>query len=333
MTISEKFLEKIDAEHEDFLEMIDGYDTDEIVNHSGYIAKFQAIYMYLSTKEPLTDEQMAHLIKVPNPIELLADTYNPSEEETHEEFLVVCESVVNDKVYASGCSKKVNELLDRMSDDLETREIAEKPIEDEKDVFEYMLRISANISKHFAESLMQFEKPIEVIQAATRTSPSLRNMVTETISYIENNDIFTLPHQLDHKNILDESRWRHDAIMEITSIIPRPDFKVTMSWIDFFRTLGDDAETFDENPYEAYVGALHQISQEQGDAILQQLYDMEKDTMILENELVEAAKYLADGGDCDKISELAENGYFDSPYEEIKDKIINEEEQVGMNMC
>lgn len=334
MNIREKFLERIEEEHEDFLEMIDGYDTEEIVSNSGYIAKFQAIYEYLSENEALlTERQISHFLKLTNPIELIANSYNPPEEELHEEFMATCEKIVDGRLYSINCSGNVKELFERMGDELQIDRDGENLTEDKKEIFEYMLRISSVLGQHFTNSLLQFKNPLEVIQAATKGSSSLLHVTSETEEYIDNHDIFTLPHKLDYDRLLDESKWRHDAINEITNIIPRPDFESTMNWINFFRTLEDIGIEFEDDPYAGFVNALKVVSTNQGKEILQQIYDMEKDTMILENELVEAAKYLADGGEYNKIAELAENGFFEGPYEEVKERFADEQQQGGMDLC
>lgn len=316
MGLREEFLDVIEREREDFLEMIDGYDIDEIIRESAYIAKFEAIYKFLCINEPLDDEQMAHFIKLNNPIEMIANRYNPEEEELHSTFMSICEDITDNKLYAIGCSEKVKELLKRMGEELDETSKPDEAAEREKEVFEYIINISSNISNHLAESLLQFKKPIEVIRAATKGSSSLINVTSETEEYIDNHDIFTLPHKLDYDRVTDESKWRHEAINAILNIVPNPDFTRTMRWLDFFRTLEDQGLEFEDDPYAEFISALNVIDENQGKMILQQLYDLEKDALILENELIGAAKYLADGGDYGKIPELAENGFFDSPYEE-----------------
>ena len=108
-----------------------------------------------------------------------------------------------------------------------------------------------------------------------------------------------------------------------------------MRWLDFFRTLEEQEQEFEGDPYAGFIEALDVIGENQGKTILQQLYDLERDTLILENELIEAAKYLADGGDYSKIPELAENGSFEGPYEENMsvEEFLEKQEQGGMDLC
>lgn len=335
MGLREEFLDVIEREREDFLEMIDGYDIDEIIRESAYIAKFEAIHKFLYINEPLDDEQMAHLIKLNNPIEMIANRYNPEEEEMHSIFMIICEDITDNKLYATGCSEKVNELLKRMGEELDETSKPDEVTEREKEVFEYIINISPNISNHLAKGLLQFKKPIDVIRAATKGSSSLINVTRETEEYIDNHDIFTLPHKLDYDRVIDESKWRHEAINTILNIVPNPDFKRTMRWLDFFRTLEEQEQEFEGDPYAGFIEALDVIGENQGKTILQQLYDLERDTLILENELIEAAKYLADGGDYSKIPELAENGSFEGPYEENMsvEEFLEKQEQGGMDLC
>lgn len=331
MTVKEIFMNKIEEEYDDFLEMISGYEVGEIARESKYIAKVQAVYTHLTVHEPLSDEQMTYFLKIANPMQLIANQYNPSEEELYADLNMVCEDICENRLYASGCSNKVNELLRKMCEELEVSQNTGIIAEKEKNVFEWLVKIGDNISDRFAEELMQFENPIEVICSATKGNSTLRDVIDETTSYIENNDIFALPHKLCHENISKESKWRHEAINEITKILPRPDFKTTMRWLDFFRNIENDCGNINENnPYFDFINALNTIANEQGDEILQHLYDMGKEPSILASELVEAAKYLADGGNIDRVPELAESGFFDGPYEEMG---IQSEEQGGMNLC
>ena len=70
---------------------------------------------------------------------------------------------------------------------------------------------------------------------------------------------------------------------------------------------------------------MRDIKEEHGTDLLQKVFDMGAEIVIQPIELVEVAKYLADGGDVNMVSELADEDYFLVPYEEHK--------QGGMNLC
>ena len=179
--------------------------------------------------------------------------------------------------------------------------------------------------------LMQFKNPLKVI-LEMQENEIFDNKIEAAIHCINMSDVLTLPYELDCKKIMAETKFRHKAIGDIANIVPTPKFSTTMQWLDFFRNLNEE---YDEttDPYHSLVDALYEISGEQGGDVLQKLYDMGSEHCILEKELTEAAKYLADGGDIAKVSKLAECGYFDAAYEEndiLPDEFLAR--QNGINM-
>ena len=163
MGLREEFLDVIEREREDFLEMIDGYDTDEIIRESAYIAKFEAIYKFLCINEPLDDEQMAHLIKLNNPIGMIANRYNPQESEVHEEFITVIDDIVGQELYSTKTGPKTEELLKVMYEELSQRQPDDAATRDLKYIFEEMRAIAPNIQEEDAETLLQVDEPLKTV--------------------------------------------------------------------------------------------------------------------------------------------------------------------------
>ena len=147
----------------------------------------------------------------------------------------------------------------------------------------------------------------------------------------------TLPYELDPENVIRESVYRHDAITDLISLVPKHDFNTTMQWIDFYRNLGSESDAAAEtnNPYERFIDAMREIADNNSEQTLQELYYMSWEHQLLENELVEAAKYLDNGGNIEKVAKLAKYGYFDTPYEENSisaEEFLEQNNSSGMNM-
>ena len=163
MGLREEFLDVIEREREDFLEMIDGYDTDEIIRESAYIAKFEAIHKFLCINEPLDDEQMAHLIKLNNPIGMIANRYNPQQSEVHEEFMTVIDDIAGQELYSTKAGSKSEELLKVMYEELSQKRPGDAATENLKYVFEEMRAIAPNIREEDAETLLQVDEPLKTV--------------------------------------------------------------------------------------------------------------------------------------------------------------------------
>ena len=80
---------------------------------------------------------------------------------------------------------------------------------------------------------------------------------------------------------------------------------------------------------------MKEIADNNSEQTLQELYYMSWEHQLLENELVEAAKYLDNGGNIEKVAKLAKYGYFDTPYEEnpiSADEFLEQNNPSGMSM-
>ena len=95
-----------------------------------------------------------------------------------------------------------------------------------------------------------------------------------------------------------------------------------------------DVKLYSDSKY--LVDAFNQVSMKQGYNTLQQLYYMGRENVILPKEVIEAGKYLADGGSINNVPILAKHGYFECPYEDNHPAdeflALRGEEQGGMRM-
>ena len=164
---------------------------------------------------------------------------------------------------------------------------------------------------------MQFENPLKLIKEMPVWDNNCGDKIAAAARFVQWSDVLTMPYELDSENVIRESVYRHDAITDLISIVPKHDFNTTMQWIDFYRNLDSESDAAAEinNPYEKFIDAMKEIADNNSEQTLQELYYMSWEHQLLENELVEAAKYLDNGGNIEKVAKLAKYGYFDTPYE------------------
>ncbi len=331
MTLNDIFKEKIKNEYEDFMEEVGNYELEEIIDNVKNIALFKTIYDFLHDNQSLTDEQIIRLLNQDNIVKMIAERYSPTLEELNENFDSIYDDIITNMVH---CPDNVKELFQIMGNMIDISNNIGKMAENEKNIFKEFVERTDEISSHLADSLLQFENPIDIVISAKQPNTLfVVDILSETEKYIDFRDIYTLPHKLNHKKVLAESKWRHNAINEITAIVPQPDFRTTISWIDFFRTIETECGDIKENnPYTSFISTLKEISEQHGETIVQQLYDIENGTMMLEEQLKEAAKFLADGGDISRIPDMAREDMFLKPYEELKAE-LECTASGGMDMC
>lgn len=320
MTIYEKFNQLIEQEHEDFLEMVDGYDSWECIENAEYIYKFQSIYEYLTDEQPLEEKDMEHLLKIDNPIETVCRMYNPIPEEYHEEILTCIGLMTKEEIFVGECRPDTEKLFKIMSEELEDSEHDSV----KRRAFEVMRKGAKSYDEYGVKTLLQFKEPLKLITdiASTNTNPS--KLFLDAVAYVDCHDIYSMPYELVHENITYESRCRHEAIIKTTDLIEKPSLATTMNWIEFCKDVQTDSEDRDDyNPYSNHITAMEEIAEKYGGQILQQLYDMGRTNPILDTELSGAAMYLVQGGNINDVPRLAEEGEFE----------YDCNEQGGMQLC
>ena len=138
-------------------------------------------------------------------------------------------------------------------------------------------------------------------------------------------DLLTYKYRLNNEKILPETKHRHNAIIKLMDIVPDFQFQTAMSWLDLNRTINESMLDGEDNPYQEFLDAIKEIKEKHGDEVLQKVFDMGTDVVVQPIELTEVAKYIADGGDVDRVSELLEDDFFLVPYEQHKEG--------GMDLC
>ena len=183
---------------------------------------------------------------------------------------------------------------------------------------------------------MQFKNPLRVLMESQPINNARFELrISETAQYLMKKDIMTMPYDLDPYYLMPETKFRHNAINSINNIVLVPEFNVTMNWLELCRDVASEDEDI-QNPYLELINAFTTVFDEQGANTLQELYLMGREHCILPNEVIEAGKYLADGGKIELVHKLAEYGYFECPYEDNHSAeeflATIEEHQGGMTM-
>lgn len=335
MTKKELFYKKLTEEYDCFMEEVRDMDGEDIAERAEYIADFINIYEYLMRDKPIDENNyLENYLKITEPLKAICERYSEIKQPIYDFVNPVIGEIGENGVHNAEYNRIKDEFLRRIEENYNQMinvpqgETVDKKIY----VFHDYIRNHIGIIKDKdLLTLMQFQNPLKLI-IETPNILGEPKPIAGAVHFVKYSDAFVLPHRLDYERLLPETKFRHDAINKIADIVPKPDFNTTMQWLDFFRELHEECdETTD--PYYSFVDALYYISAEQGGEILQDLYNMSWEHCILENELIEAAKYLADGGDIAKVWKLAECGYFDSPYEEnniLPDDFLTQ--QNGMTM-
>lgn len=331
MTNLETLYDRIERDYWGMREEWSEYEFNELMSVVESIAKYKSIYNYIMEHKPFTEEQAEHFLKMDDPFLFICNQYNPLESETHEEYQTVIDDIYNHKLTdmkATPCFAELKWKIFKLWEEYQRLTVVYVDEVDIRNVIEGMSDSDFIIDEYDSKQLMQFKNPLLALALETgRSDEPFKEQVEQAIKVFENVDLLTYKFELEKENILPETRQRHDAIVELMSIVPDFHFQTAMRWLDLNRAingcmLDGDGE---DNPYQDFLKTMQDIKEEHGTDLLQKVFDMGAEIVIQPIELVEVAKYLADGGNVDMVSELAEEDYFLIPYEEHK--------QGGMNLC
>ena len=85
---------------------------------------------------------------------------------------------------------------------------------------------------------MQFENPLKLIKEMPVRDNNCGDKIASAARFVQWLDVLTMPYELDSENVIRESVYRHDAITDLISIVPKHDFNTTMQWLDFLQEFG-----------------------------------------------------------------------------------------------
>lgn len=342
MNIMEKFYKKLTQEYDDFMEEVGEWNTDNLIKNAEFISCYKQIYEYLMRDKPINEKSnIDHFLKMHRPLYTICESFQEEKPPVYDLVNPTIWKIGNCKIFDKNFSAVKAEFLQRIKENY----IELVPDESHRNVYSDIHMMHEYIKHHIIKAkdedimtLMQFENPLKVMVETAKVDGQFETKFAATAHHIRFSDVLTMPYFLDTERILPETKYRHGAIDSLINIIPKPDFTTSMLWIDFHRKLADTSpESLDEhtNPYNSFVEALCEISQEQGSEVLQQIYELVWEKCILENEMIEAAKYLADGGDIKKVRKLAEHGYFQEKYENnfmTDDEFLEKISEMGAGM-
>ena len=335
------FYEKIQREYDEYIEEVRSWDADRIINNAKYIGDFIRIYEYLMRDKPISEKSYLECYdRLKNPLKIICDHYQEDKPPMHDLVNRTIWNLGEEELIDESYSEPKYQFLQRIAENYKEPSNSSLPVNVQNlqlFVFEYIRCHIDEASDDDLKVLMQFKNPLRVImESQPIENAQFEKRISETAQWLMNKDIMTMPYELDQANVMSETRYRHNAINSINNIVLYPKFNLTMKWFEFCREMYEDADD-SINPYTGLVDAFQEVSMAQGYNTLQQLYDMGDEHMILPNEIIEAAKYLGDGGSINKVPKLAEYGYFDGPYEDRQKSAdafleMQGEEQVGMTM-
>ena len=314
------FYEKLRQEYEEYMDEVHSWNSERIVNNAKYIGDYIRIFEYLMRDKPIKEDSYLDCYdRLKSPLKTICDRYQEEKTPMHDLVNTTIWNLGKEHLPDASYSEIKYQFLQRIAENYNEPSNNSLPANVrhmQMFVFEY---IRCNIDEATDKDisvLMQFKNPFRVIiESKPIENAQFEKRISETAQYLMNTDIMTMPYELDHYNILSETRFRHNAINSINNIVIYHNFNTTMKWLELCReVVSDDGDNI--NPYVSLVDAFNEIYMAQGFDTLQQLYDMGEENPILANELVEAGKYLADGGDIKLVPELAKYGYFDGLYED-----------------
>lgn len=334
MTDKELFYQRIKEEYQSYVMDLDDYNAAEMMEEAEFNGNLKEIYEYLMRDKPIDGEQLAHFMKMKQPLHFICEAYQEDKPPIYETLNHTIWSIEDKGLLDYDANEESDRLVDMMLKEYNADGV----------VYGEQLKLYASealaksiFEKDFcfpeydAKILLQFKKPFGVLLDLYRDSKveGFENQYPKIMAKIQSMDILTGPYAVNKDAVLPETRYRHAIINKIIDLVPEPDYGTTAKWLVFFRELNMEAAEdsyAQENPYERFGEALEAIAYTSGDEVLQQLYELpNKHQPILENELIGAAEYLSNGGDIAEIPKMAENGNFDG--------VSIDDQQGGMDLC
>ena len=331
MNREELFYDKLKSEYEEFLEELEEYDAEDFMENAEYIAAIKEIYEYLERDKPVkTDEQLDYFLKLRNPLNFMCEQYLSDKAPIYDSFNQTLRRMEQEKKLDYKTNVASEELKKILRAEYESGGIdyaAKLKLYAAENLIKRILKDDFCFDEYDVKILMQFKKPFAVL-LDNYTDSRIADFAEQFDGIIEklnSIDLFTSPYTMQKDKILPETKYRHNAIIKLMDIVPDFQFQTAMSWVDLDRTINESMLDGEDNPYQEFLDTMKEIKEKRGDEVLQKVFDMGTDVVVQPAELTEVAKYIADGGDVDRVSELLEDDFFLVPYEQHKEG--------GMDLC
>lgn len=331
MNREEVFYDKLKSEYEGFLEELEEYDVEDFMENAEYIAAIKEIYEYLERDKPVkTDEQLDYFLKLRNPLNFMCEQYLSDRAPIYDSFnqsLWRMEQEMKLDYKTNAASEELKKILRAEYESDGIHYAAKLKLYAAENLIKGILKDDFCFDEYDVKILMQFKKPFAVL-LDNYTDSRIADFAEQFDGIIEklnSVDLFTSPYTMQKDKILPETKYRHNAIIKLMDIVPDFQFQTAMSWLALNRTINESMLDGEDNPYQEFLDAIKEIKEKHGDEVLQKVFDMGTDVVVQPAELTEVAKYIADGGDVDRVSELLEDDFFLVPYEQHKEG--------GMDLC
>jgi len=330
MSRVQEFYDRVEAEYNSFINDIETMDTDAVLENARNITMFQEVYKFLISREPVDEDAYTGLLDVEKPIQAICERYHPLGEKLHETIETIMDSIVEEQEPIQG-GESFEELKGKISDLWDEFRLNTVVYIDEdivRNVYDGICNRGLVLDEDDSKILLQFKNPLLVLSYEINNYEQDFDMeLSKVMHTFENVDLLMYRHELDKENILPETSYRHDAYVELIKMVPKFDFQTATEWLRFNYAINENGMLIESgiNPYEEFVEVMKGIKEEHGADILQKIFEHQEETMAQPEELIEVAKYLADGGEVWQVKELLEDDYFLIPYEDHK--------QGGMDLC
>lgn len=331
MSRVQEFYDRVEDEYNSFINDIETMDTDQVLKNAGNIMMFQEVYKFLLSREPVDEDTYTGFLDVEKPIQAICEKYHPLGEELHETIETLMDCVIQEQTPVKGgeCFEELKGRILDLWDDFRLNTVVYIDEDIVRNVVDGICHSGAVMDEYNSKILLQFKNPLLALSYEINNSDQ-KDVCTEigrAVHTFEEVDLIMYKYELDETKILPETLMRHDAYVELMSMVPKFNFQTAMEWIGFNRVINEDDMIKDStiNPYQDFIEVMKGIREEHGTDILQKIFDLPGETMAQPEELVEVAKYLADGGEVWQVKELLEDDYFLVPYEDHK--------QGGMDLC
>lgn len=330
MSRVQEFYDRVEAEYNSFINDIETMDTDAVLENAGRIMMFQEVYKYLTEYEPVSEDRYPQILNEEKPIQAICERYRESQEELHETFETIMDSIIEDQAPVKGgeCFEELKGKISDLWDDFRLNTVVYIDEDIVRNVYDGICNRGLVLDEDDSKILLQFKNPLLALSYEINNYEQDFDMeLSKVMHTFENVDLLMYRHELDKENILPETSYRHDAYVELIKMVPKFDFQTATEWLRFNYAINENGVLIESglNPYKEFVEVMQGIKEEYGTEVLQKIFDHHEETMAQPEELVEVGKYLADGGDVGRVRELLEDDYFLVPYED--------HEQGGMDLC
>lgn len=329
---------KVDKEFTAYIDAMKQKSAEELIKNAGEIAGVKLMYDAVKSGYVITNYEINHFLSLEKPLQTLF-AHNDFELDMYDDIARIATMITDEGIsdYEEiEDEKAVKALYQKIKQGFNQYEIGLKQPESLmqasaiKEAAYNVLYLDFEFDEYDAEVLLQFKEPMLVVADMTQNPEgSWNDKFKRMMNKLNTSDILELPYELDESRIMDETKYRHQAIADIAKIVPITKQSETLKWLDIFREMYADKPKEERigNPYGQLVDNLKTIQQKHTISIAQDIYDIGVMQCLTEEETLCAAEHLALGEDYNAVFVRAENREFDYSL------IYGSEQKDGMDLC